>query len=312
LRVTLRRKKAMNHWKSYTPEELERQYDNRAAVPDHPEIFREWDRRSRTIRELVGSEQVGGERNLAYGPHPRHTLDLFVPDGLSSPPLHVFLHGGYWQAMSKESSGFVAEGLVQAGVAVAVVNYRLCPEASMEEIIQDVRSALVWLYENGASHDVDGTKIQVSGHSAGGHLLAMLWATDWGKQTPELPADFLHSGISISGLFELEPLVSTKVNNALGLDAPRAQALSPALSEPLSHAPLLLAVGETESEEYHRQSDLLSENWGAAGVLVKVERLKDHNHFSIVNELARKEGVLCRTAVRLLSGEKAEQGENRK
>ena len=298
----------MKDWRHYTPEDLENQYDNRSAVPGHKEIFRDWEGRSQEARQ--GLE---GARGLTYGPHPRQTIDLFVPANLDSPaPLHIFLHGGYWQAMSKEFSGFVAEGLVQAGVAVAVVNYRLCPEASMEEIIQDVRSALVWLYENGASHDVDGTKIQVSGHSAGGHLLAMLWVTDWGKQTPELPADFLHSGISISGLFELEPLVSTKVNNALGLDAPRAQALSPALSEPLSHAPLLLAVGEAESGEYHRQSDLLSENWGAAGVLVKVERLKDHNHFSIVNELARKEGVLCRTAVRLLSGEKAEQGENRK
>jgi arylformamidase len=310
LRTTLRRKKAMSHWKNYTPEELERQYDNRAAVPDHPEIFGEWDRRSSTV-----SEQGSGGRDLAYGPHPRQTLDIFVPDGLSNnlagpPPLHVFLHGGYWQAMSKESSGFVAEGLVQAGVAVAVVNYRLSPEVSIKDIIEDVRNALAWLYVNGTSHGVDGTKIQVSGHSAGGHLVAMLWATDWSLHPAGIPSGILHSGIAISGLFELEPLVTTRVNNALGLDVSGARTLSPARVEPRSYAPLLLAVGEAESKEYHRQSELMYEAWGAAGVPVRLAVLDGHNHFSILDELASGEGTLCRAALQLWKGER--QGERLK
>jgi arylformamidase len=287
----------MKPWREYTPGELDSQYDNRSAVPNHPEIFREWERRSRVVYE-----RVGGGRDLVYGPHPRQTLDLFVPDGLSiRPPLHVFLHGGYWQAMSKESSGFVTEGLVKAGVAVAVVNYRLCPEVSMGEIVEDVRRALAWLYENGVSHGVDATKIQVSGHSAGGHLVAMLWATDWTRQAPELPAGFLHSGIGVSGLYELEPLCNTRINDALGLNASRARALSPALSQPGSNAPLLLAVGEKESDEYHRQSGLLYEKWRAAGVPVEMERLMGHHHFSILDELAGMEGVLCRAALALWS-----------
>jgi arylformamidase len=299
LRTTLRRKKAMSHWKNYTPEELEGQYDNRAAVPDHPEIFGEWDRRSSIV-----SEQAGGGRDLAYGPHPRQTLDLFIPGDISNNlagpvPLHVFLHGGYWQAMSKESSGFVAEGLNLAGVAVAVVNYRLCPEVRMEEIVEDVRNALAWLYENGASHGVDGTKIQVSGHSAGGHLVAMLWATDWSLHPAGIPSGILHSGIAISGLYELEPLVTTRVNNALGLDPSGARTLSPARAESRSDAPLLLAVGEAESKEYHRQSELLYETWGAAGVPVRLAVLDGHNHFSIMDELAGGEGALCRAALQL-------------
>jgi arylformamidase len=244
----------MKPWREYTPGELDSQYDNRSAVPNHPEIFREWERRSRVVYE-----RVGGGRDLVYGPHPRQTLDLFVPDGLSiRPPLHVFLHGGYWQAMSKESSGFVTEGLVKAGVAVAVVNYRLCPEVSMGEIVEDVRRALAWLYENGVSHGVDATKIQVSGHN-------------------------------------------TRINDALGLNASRARALSPALSQPGSNAPLLLAVGEKESDEYHRQSGLLYEKWRAAGVPVEMERLMGHHHFSILDELAGMEGVLCRAALALWS-----------
>lgn len=287
----------MKPWREYTPDELDRQYDNRSTVPEHPEIFGDWERRSR-----LAQDQLGGARNLYYGSHPRQALDLYVPVGLDTPaPLHLFLHGGYWQAMSKEFSGFVAEGLVQAGVAVAVVNYRLCPEVSIEEVVQDVRDALVWLHLNGAAHGVNTSRVQISGHSAGGHLAAMLWTTDWIRQTPELPVDFLHSGIGISGIYELQPLVATRVNGALALDAPRALALSPALLEPGCRAPLLLAVGEAESEEYHRQSDYLCEKWRTAGVSVEVERLKDHHHFSILDELASREGVLCRAALKFWS-----------
>ena len=283
----------MKNWRQYTPGELGRQYDNRSAVPGHKEIFRDWEKRSR-----LACEELGGARDLAYGPHPRQTLDLFVPADLASPaPLHVFLHGGYWQAMNKESSGFIARGLVQAGVAVAVVGYRLCPEVSIEEIVQDVRDALVWLHRNGAAHHVDASRVQVSGHSAGGHLAAMLWTTDWTHQAPELPVDFLHSAISVSGLYELEPLLSTRVNDALGLDVPRARDLSPALAEPICRAPFLLAVGEAESEEYHRQSYFLRERWEEKDVPVEVATLKDHHHFSIVEELADREGVICKKAL---------------
>ncbi|MCK5352144.1 alpha/beta hydrolase [bacterium] len=289
----------MKPWREYTPDELDSQYDNRSAVPDHPEIFRDWDRRSRQTNKLLG-----GARDLPYGPHPRQTLDLYIPAELHAPaPLHVFLHGGYWQAMSKEFSSFVAEGLVQAGIAVAVVNYRLCPDVSMEEIIADVQSALVWLHRNGASLGLEVQRVQLSGHSAGGHLVAMLWATDWTRQAPELPAGFLHSGIGVSGLYELEPLCNTRINDALGLNASRARALSPALAQPGSNAPLLLAVGEKESDEYHRQSGFLYEKWRAADVPVEMERLKGHHHFSILDELASSEGVLCRAALALWSRE---------
>jgi len=287
----------MRNWRHYTPWELENQYDNRSAVPEHKEIFRDWDRRSRLARE-----GFGGARDLAYGPHPRQTLDLFVPTNLVGPaPLHIYLHGGYWQALSKEFSGFVADGLVKAGIAVAVVNYRLCPEVGMEEIIGDIRTALVWLYRNGAAHGVNPKRVQLSGHSAGGHLVAMLWTTDWTRQIPELPADFLHSGIGISGLYDLEPLVPTPINRALELDIPRAKALSPTLQKPGCRAPLLLAVGETESDEYHRQSEHLHERWKAAGVPMELERLKGHHHFSIVDELACSDGALCRAALALWS-----------
>jgi arylformamidase len=284
----------MKTWQEYPTEELDRQYDNRAAVPNHPEIFHRWAESSKLIRER--SRAV---LDLPYGPHPRQTLDLFIPEDLSEPPpLQVFFHGGYWQAMSKDSSGFVAEGLLAAGLAVAVVGYRLCPEVGVGEIVKDARSSLAWLYQNGPAHGVDARKIQVSGHSAGGHLVAMLWLTDWPKVAPGTPPDLLHSGISVSGLFQLEPLLNTPINHALGLDLAEARALSPALAEPVSHAPLLIAVGEKESAEYHRQSRLLYENWNGSGVPVETMISKGHNHFSIMGELAG--GELSRWAAKEL------------
>ena len=291
------RKATMKTWCDYAPEELNYQYDNRSAVSCHQEIFRDWKRRSR-----LAHERPGVKRNLAYGHHPRQILDLFVPTNLAGPaPLHIYLHGGYWQALSKEFSGFVADGLVKAGIAVAVVNYRLCPEVSIEEILDDIKGALVWLHRNGAAHGVNPKRVQLSGHSTGGHLVAMLWTTDWTRQIPELPTDFLHSGIGISGLYDLESLVLTPINRALELDIPRAKALSPTLQKPGCRAPLLLAVGETESDEYHRQSEHLHERWKAAGVPMELERLKGHHHFSIVDELACSDGALCRAALALWS-----------
>ncbi|TNF47690.1 alpha/beta hydrolase [bacterium] len=289
----------MKTWSDYSSNELERLYDNRSAVPDHQEIFRGWKKRSR-----LATERLSVVRNLAYGPHPRQTLDLFVPADLSVPaPLHVFLHGGYWQAMSKEFFGFVAEGLVQAEVPVAVPNYRLCPEVGIEEIIDDVRKALVWLHHNGTSHGVDARRVQISGHSAGGHMVAMLWMTDWTLLGPEIPADFLHSGIGVSGLYELEPLISISVNKALRLDTRRAREISPALLQPVCKAPLLLAVGETESDEYHRQSENLYEKWHIVSIPMEIVRLKGHHHFSIVEELAHRNGALCQAALDLRSRE---------
>ncbi len=281
----------MRDWRRYTPDELRAQYDNRAAVPEHPAILGGWAARSQALR--AGGYEA--RLDLPYGPHPRQRLDLFLPARRPA-RLHVFVHGGYWQALGKESSSFVAEGLLQAGLAVAVVGYRLCPEVSVAAIAEDVRAACRWLHGNASAFGADGSRIQVSGHSAGGHLLGLLWATDWSAAAPVLPPDFLHSGLALSGLFDLEPLVHTPVNEALGLDAETARRLSPALLEPRSRAPLALAVGSRESREYRRQSQILAAAWESAGVPVETCELSPRDHFTIVDELAAPTGALCRRA----------------
>jgi arylformamidase len=195
----------------------------------------------------------------------------------------------------------VARGLVRSGVAVAIVNYRLCPAVEMGQIVEDAREACLWLFRNSKPLGVDASRIQISGHSAGGHLTAMLWATRWQELATDLPLPtrWIHSGIAISGLFELEPLVHTPVNSALGIDVSEARGLSPALLPRVCDAPLLLAVGGLESAEYQRQGECLERAWRYGGTAPEPLVLRGCNHFSILDELADDNGSLLSRALAL-------------
>lgn len=275
-------------------ETLERQYNNRAAVPEHPEIFAAWEARSERLRRSRACRP-----DLAYASGARETLDFF-PAEAQCAPLHVFIHGGYWQAMHKGFFSFVAEHLLERGVAVAVLNYPLCPDAALDEIVASTRRACAWLWKHASGLGADPERLQVCGHSAGGHLTAMLMATDWPGTAPGTPPDLVKSGIAISGLFDLEPLRHTSINRALRLDAASARANSPRYLAPAARGPLVLAVGELESGEYHRQSEELAGAWRAHGMEVQVLEVPGHHHFSILDELCTPRGALLETATRLL------------
>ena len=155
---------------------LESQYNARAAVPEHVEIQADWQRRSEQIRATRACKL-----DLAYGDGDRQKLDLF-PTDTGTRPLHLFLHGGYWQRGDRRANHFVAEALCAHGINVALVGYDLCPSVSLDGIVSQVRAALVWLWRHAEALEFDPARIQVCGHSAGGHLTAMLMATDWQDQ----------------------------------------------------------------------------------------------------------------------------------
>src|SRR2546423_8112114 len=155
----------------YTPEFVERGYNNRAAVPEHPLFIARYTELSRAAVKAL-SPQL----DLRYGPGPKETLDLFVPRG-NARGTFVFIHGGYWRAFDKADFSFVATPLVAAGVAVAVMNYDLCPAVTIAEIVDESRRAMVWLARRGAQYGVSADRIIVGGHSAGRHLVAMLFST---------------------------------------------------------------------------------------------------------------------------------------
>ena len=274
--------------------DLESQYNARAAVPEHVAIQADWQRRSEKIRSSRACKL-----DLAYAEGDRQRLDLFPADSPNR-PLHLFLHGGYWQRGERRANHFVAESLCAHGVNVALAGYDLCPSVSLDDIVAEVRTALAWLWRHAAALEFDPARIQVCGHSAGGHLTAMLMATDWPDQGTDLPVDLIHSGLAISGLYELEPLRHTSINEALSMDTETAARNSPILLQPGSgHGPLTAAVGGLESAEFHRQAETLAERWRGHGAGVEVLHVPGTNHFTILEELAR-DGVLLERALVLL------------
>ncbi len=262
---------------------LEHQYNARAAVPGHAEIFDRWREESRLFRRH--SECL---LDLAYGEHPRERLDLFLSGGGR---LHVFLHGGYWQAMDKSYFSFLARELTASGMDVAIVNYPLCPESTVPGILDSVRSACSYLWRSAFRVQRGWSAIQLSGHSAGGQLVSMLLSTNWPKWDPLVSDVLVSSGVSISGIYDLEPLRYTSINEKLHLDEPTARSQSPIHQRPATSAPMLLITGGEERPAFQEQMKRFHQYRHDLGLPTKSITLADRNHFTVIDELGR-EGFL--------------------
>ena len=283
-------------WCRYTVAQLQAQYSARQAVPEHPQIFQRWARQSASYRRrLAGAGRL--REGLTYGEHPRERLDLCLPDSPAPAPLHVFFHGGYWQALDRQHFSFVAEALNRSGFAVAVVGYPLCPEVSLEQICQAAARAVDWLRREAPDLGVRAAGMQLAGHSAGGHLVAWLATGGHGEVSLGQVA-----GIApISGVFELEPLVPTAINRPLGLSSVRARELS-ALGDPAPKLRLDAFVGGEESDEFQRQTRALVSRWRAAGAPAAPHWLAGHNHFTVLDTVYAAEGPMVEAAARLHRG----------
>lgn len=262
----------------------EREYNLRAAFPDHPEWIARWAADSALARSTLRSL-----RGLRYGTGPKQTIDLFPAEDARGALL--FIHGGYWRGLDKDEHSFIAPPFVAAGIGVAIVNYDLCPAVRIGTIVEQCREAVDWLAREGSHHGIPAARMVVAGHSAGGHLTAMMFATDWkarGHNIRGSPSGPIAGGISVSGVFDLVPLVDVSFNAELRLDAASARDLSPLRAEPLVHAPLLLAAGANETPAFIRQSGELWERWprcrpsGSTGALF----VPGKHHFGVLGELA--------------------------
>ncbi len=248
--------------------DLEKEYNNRARVPEHPAIIASWARESAAYRE------AHPPRVIAYGAGERHTFDFFEA---GAGPAVMFIHGGYWQALDKSFFSHMAIGLNALGVSVAVPSYDLCPNLSIGDIVGQMRTACVSL------HRETNAAVIASGHSAGGHLAACLLATE-----ARVPAAY-----AISGLFELAPLIPTSLNMALKLDTLAATAQSPLLWAAPKGKTLDVVVGGDESSEYLRQSYTIVARWGEAGVRTRYEEIEGENHFTVIAPLADPTSPMC-------------------
>ncbi len=256
---------------------MDRQYNNRANVPEHPELLGEWAAKSAAWE----AEAARAEHDLPYGGSAAETLDLFLADAEDA-PVHMYIHGGYWQANDKKSSSFVARPLVAAGAHVAVIDYGLCPGVTIDEIGRQCRAALAWLWREAGRFGGDPDRITISGHSCGGQLVGMAMATDWVEFGDGLPEDLVKGGVSVSGIFDLEPLLNTTINVKVGMDAGTALRNSPLFMEPASDAPLALLWGGDETDAFRWQSETMAAAWGAKGVETVAEAISGVNHFTVL------------------------------
>jgi arylformamidase len=279
---------------------LDAQYNLRAAVPTFQGDFDRWRRLSATTRQ-----RARAQLDIPYGEGPLERLDLFLADAPGA-PMHAFIHGGYWQAMDKSDFDFIADGLAPRSAHTAVINYPLAPAASMDEIVAAVRAALAWLWRHAGEFNGDRDRLFVSGHSAGGHLTAMAMLTDWRAQAPDLPLGLVKGGVTISGIFDLEPIRLCYLNDKVGLDQPMARRNSPAALLAAGEYPrplreLNFCVGALETAEFHRQQADFAKAWSDAGAASAIVPAPKLHHFNVIDELARP-GSALNLAVRRQMG----------
>jgi len=271
--------------------DLEAEYNNRARVPEHADIFLRWAREAEDYRaEMLKAGRA--ELEIPYGDTPRQTVDLFMAEHGDRAPLAVFVHGGWWRSLEPSTFSQMAHGLNANGATVAVVGYDLCPNVSIAAIVDQIRRACAFLWQR------LGRRMLVYGHSAGGHLAAAMAATDWASLYPKAPADLVPAAYAISGVFDLAPLVQISVNQDLRLDAEGARNLSPA-SWPVPRGRTFDAVvGGLESSEFKRQSQFIVKAWQGAAE-TRYEEVSGTNHFTVLDPLADPQSAMTRRVAEL-------------
>ncbi len=265
---------------NFDPQFLDRMYNNRALVPDHALHFSQWAQASEHAREAVACLT-----DIAYGPSAMEKLDVFPSSQVGAPVL-VFIHGGYWRSLDKAQHSFIAPAFVNQGACVVVPNYALCPAVTLPQIVMQMVSALAWTHRNISQYGGDPRRITVVGHSAGGHLAAMLLACQWDAYAKDLPADLVKNALSVSGLYDLEPVMHTPfLKDSLRLTPEQVRIASPAWMPRPRQGKLYTLVGADESAEFVRHNRLIQTAWGKTTVPV-CETIPQRNHFSVLEDLA--------------------------
>ncbi|HET7384462.1 MAG TPA: alpha/beta hydrolase [Pseudolabrys sp.] len=257
------------------PIDYEVEYDNRARVHEHPEIFARWQREAAAYRAAAHNAKLG----ITYGPSLRRTIDMFPAKDDDKAPLAMFIHGGWWRSLEPAMFSQMAAGPNGRGITVAVAGYDLCPNCSIADIIEQMRAACLSLWRKRRQ------RIFIYGHSAGGHLAACMVAQDWKTLASDAPADLVPAAYAISGVFDLLPLVHVSQNQDLRLDEAEARRVSPLYWRVPAGRSLDAVVGALESSEFLRQSRTVVESWRQGMALTRYEEIAGANHFTVIDPL---------------------------
>jgi arylformamidase len=258
--------------------DYEVEYNNRARVPEHPDIFARWRRDAEAYRSEASGEGRA-ELGMRYGATPRQIIDLFAPNsGAAAAPLAMFIHGGYWRSLEPATFSHLARGMNARGIAVAVSGYDLVPQVAIRDIVAQTQAACLHLWKRFRR------RIMVSGHSAGGHLAACMLATDWKALSGDAPTDLVPAAYAISGVYDLNPLLHLAGNAEFKLDAAEARRVSPIFWPAPQGRVLDAVVGGIESPEFLRQSRTIADAW-KAGNETRYEAIPGMNHFTICDAM---------------------------
>lgn len=268
-------------------------YNPRLSVPDFVQIAQRWSHQSAAARSTLDCYL-----DVPYGGDPNETMDVFLAQGRSKGML-MFIHGGYWRAQDKAAYSFLAPALIRQGITLAVANYSLCPGVKVRDIVMQMVQASAWLYRNGRNFGAPPGRLCVSGHSAGGHLAAMLLACVWPAYCADLPEKTVEAGLSISGLFDLREIVKVpSINDDVRLTVPEARLVSPALLPPATDAPLYVAVGGAETGGFHWQHRAIVTRWRRN--LGADITCPGDNHFTVLERMTQPDSGLFKATLDMM------------
>jgi len=278
-------------YKGYDQSALDRQYNNRLHVPDYATYMDRWEMLSRQTEK-----ELPVVKNIPYGTLPREQLDIYPSLQPCSKTL-IFIHGGYWHKLDKSSFQFIAAAFSSYGITTVLINYPLAPVVAIDQIAASCRLAIHWLYHNISAYNGDPAQLYIAGYSAGGHLSAMLLATDW--RPFNLIPDTIKGACAISGLFNLIPVGLSEINHVLKMDTETAFRNSPVHLVPATQCPLSVVVGSNETDEFLDQSKELYACWKES-TPVEIIQIEGLNHYSIVETVLDPQSCLHRAIRRLM------------
>lgn len=281
-------------------EHLNREYSPSSCIDDINVYIQQYIDLSKDAKAKA-IEQHSIHQDIQYGDNENQCLDIYLPTKNNQQKLMVYIHGGYWQELSKEESSFAASNFQQQGFCFAVVDYTLAPNATLTEIVEENRQAIAWLYENAAQFGYKPEKIYVSGSSAGGHLAMMMLQTVWSKYIKDYQGNVVKGLCAVSGIYDLQPLLQTYVNEPLNMDINEAKTNSPALLEVPAAVPVIIAYGENETTAFKQQSLMMAEKLRTKGFDLQVKEIEGRNHFDVIVDLGDKRSWLSQETVKLMS-----------
>lgn len=281
-------------FRGFDRQALDLEYSPSARIPGGLQPY--LDRYAALSREALSGEGI--LTNLRFGADPDDVLDLFVPAGAGPWPLHAFIHGGFWQALSQRDFAFIGPAFQHRGIAFASINYTIAPAATIGEMTEQCARALSWLYAHARRWRLDPTRITVSGHSAGAHLCAMLLSRDCAAVG--LPREAVKGAVLVSGVYDLEPIRLSYVNEPLQLSEAQVAAWSPVRLEPFTDCPIALVWGEDETKEFKRQSRDYGDWMRCHGRHLSSTEIQAHNHFDILLAARQTPSWLVDAAISLI------------